>query len=55
MATNHAYNARLKAEAIKRGIKAAALRSKGNTWEEVGRLMGISRQRAQQLAAKAAP
>lgn len=54
MATNEAFNAKLRAASIPRSRMAAKLRSKGKTWAEVGALMGISRQRAQQLAAKLA-
>lgn len=54
MATNHEYNARLRAESMRRAVKIAKLRDKGLTWAEIGERIGISRQRAQQLGAKAA-
>lgn len=44
------YNARLKAQARPRALKAIALRKRGYTWTNIGALLGITRQRAQALA-----
>lgn len=46
------YNAQLKAVALLRGKLARDLKASGKTWAEVGSELGISRQRAQQLAKK---
>lgn len=52
MTAKHPFNSRLHDAAIIRGKRALALRNSGKTWEAVGKIMGITRQRAQQLAAK---
>lgn len=46
------YNTRLRKAALPRIIKARKLRESGLTWTEVGKLLGISRQRAMQLATR---
>lgn len=46
------FNDRLRAASLIRGRRAAELKAKGKTWAEVGAAMKITRQRAQQLAAK---
>lgn len=46
------HNERLHRESLPQARRAASLRRNGITWEEVGEIMGITRQRAQQLAAK---
>jgi len=48
----NAHNEKLRVASLSRARKAAKLKGSGLTWEEVGKAMGISRQRAQQLAAK---
>jgi len=53
MGTNNAYNDRLRAASLKRTDKINKLRQEGLTWAEIGKRMKISRQRAQQLGAKA--
>jgi DNA-directed RNA polymerase sigma subunit (sigma70/sigma32) len=50
MATN-THNLKLKRQAEPRRERAAKLRAAGETWTEIGTILGISRQRAQQLAA----
>jgi len=46
------YNKRLAEEARPRAERAARLRAAGETWATIGQLLGVSRQRAQQLVAK---
>ncbi|HUP07683.1 MAG TPA: hypothetical protein VMU47_11060 [Caldimonas sp.] len=52
MATNTEYNERLRREAEPRVERIARLREANETFEAIGKLLGISRQRAQQLYAK---
>ena len=52
MATNHDYNERLRRESLKRTARIQRLRDQGKTWAEIGAMMKISPQRAQQLGAK---
>ena len=47
-----AYNNRLRAASLKRTAKITKLRQEGLTWAEIGKLLKISRQRAQQLGSK---
>lgn len=53
MASNERFNLKLKLAAAPRAKRAAFLRSTGLTWQAVGDVLKVSRQRAQQLAAKA--
>jgi len=51
----HDYNRRLQDESLPRARIALKLRQTipPHTWAEIGRILGVSRQRAQQLAVKA--
>lgn len=53
MASNVDYNERQAAEAQPRAERALRLREAGETWATIGKLLDVTRQRAQQLAAKA--
>ena len=43
------FNKRQKAQAEKRRDRVLRLRAAGKTWKEIGRILRVSRQRAQQL------
>ena len=47
------FNAKQIAEAMPRAQRALRLREAGETWATIGQLLGVSRERARQLAAKA--
>ena len=49
---NDEFNQRLRAEAKPRAEVVIRLRRAGQTWAEIGRILGVSRQRAQALAAR---
>ena len=49
---NDEFNQRLRAEAKPRAEVIIRLRAAGQTWAEIGRILGVSRQRAQALAAR---
>jgi len=53
MPTPHEFNERLRREALPRARRALRLRQAGETWEAIGKLLGVTRQRAAQLAARA--
>jgi hypothetical protein len=44
------FNAQQKEAARPRAERAIRLREAGETWASIGRMLGVSRQRAQQLA-----
>lgn len=44
------FNRRLQDEAEARALRVLRLRAAGETWQAIGGLLGISKQRAQQLA-----
>lgn len=48
------FNQRLQDEAQARVQRVLRLRAAGETWQTIGDLLGITRQRAQQLAAREA-
>ena len=48
------FNQRLQDEARARVQRVLRLREAGETWKTIGDLLGITRQRAQQLAAREA-
>jgi hypothetical protein len=48
------FNQRLQDEAQARVQRVLRLRAAGETWRAIGDLLGITRQRAQQLAAREA-
>lgn len=48
------HNAKLQKAASPRIKRVHALRNSGLTWAEIGTLLGISRQRAQQLGSRSA-
>lgn len=51
---NREFNARQHANAMERARRALRLYRDGLSWAEVGRELGVTRQRAQQLGARAA-
>jgi DNA-directed RNA polymerase sigma subunit (sigma70/sigma32) len=53
MDNQDSYNAALQAAARPRAETALKLKEEGRTWEEIGELLGVSRQRAQALGAQA--
>lgn len=44
------FNRRQREAAAERAQRAIRLRAAGETWQTIGRLLGVSRQRAQALA-----
>ena len=48
----NAFNARLQREAEGRAERVLRLREAGESWQTIGSLLGISKQRAYQLATK---
>ncbi len=46
------HNEKLKTAALKRGRQILAMKERGATWAEIGAILKISRQRAQQIAAR---
>lgn len=51
MKTLNEYNARLQRQAKPRALRIQKMKAAGKTWAEIGAKLGISRQRAQQIAA----
>lgn len=52
-ANQAAFNAKQIADAMPRANRALRLREAGESYATIGRLLGVSRERARQLAAKA--
>ena len=50
MKTRLPFNERVAAEAKPRFLRAAAMRARGLTYREIGEKLGVTRQRAEQLA-----
>ncbi len=48
-----AFNARQVAESLPRAERALRLREAGETWKTIGRILGVSGERARQLGTKA--
>jgi ParB-like chromosome segregation protein Spo0J len=52
MGSNAEYNQKQHLAAKERALRAIRLRAAGETWETIGKLLGVSKQRAQALAAR---
>jgi len=46
------YNIRMQHLALMRGKAVADMRATGRTWAEIGKALGVSRQRAQQIGSR---